>query len=93
MIAAQTASRRRLDENGAAPATMTLQAKYVHTNLIAQDCGAGRVLSAVFGCVPVPPERDLSGLLMEAGTGLPGASARNASAFAGWRYRPHTGNL
>ena len=27
----------------------------------------------VFGCVPVPPERALSGAQLEAGTGLPGA--------------------
>jgi predicted enzyme related to lactoylglutathione lyase len=53
---------------------MTLQAKYVHTNLIARDW---RSLSAfyqtVFGCVPVPPERDYQGPVFEAGTGLPGA--------------------
>lgn len=53
---------------------MTLQAKYVHTNLIAGDW---RKLAAfyegVFGCVPVPPERDFQGAQLEAGTGIPGA--------------------
>jgi len=47
-------------------------AKYVHTNLVAKDW---RKLSAfyqtLFGCVPVPPERDLCGEQMDAGTGIP----------------------
>ena len=56
---------------------MTLQAKYVHTNLIAHDWRAlADFYRRVFGCVPVPPDRDLSGPLMEAGTGLPGAHLR-----------------
>ncbi|MHC1781323.1 MAG: VOC family protein [Anaerolineaceae bacterium] len=53
---------------------MTIKAKYVHTNLIAQDW---RSLSAfyqeVFGCTPAPPERDYQGEKLEAGTGIPGA--------------------
>ncbi len=56
---------------------MTIQAKYVHTNLIAEDW---RRLAAfyqeVFGCTPVPPERDLGGPTMEAGTGIPGVHLR-----------------
>lgn len=56
-----------------------LGARYVHTNLIARDW---RALAAfyehLFGCVPVPPERDLSGPAMEAGTGLPHAHLRGA---------------
>ena len=56
---------------------MVVQAHYVHTNLIARDW---RVLAdfyqGVFGCVPVPPERDLKGERLEAGTGLPGAHLR-----------------
>ena len=56
---------------------MTLHARYVHTNLIAHDWRAlADFYQRVFGCVPVPPERDLSGPLMEAGTGLPGAHLR-----------------
>jgi predicted enzyme related to lactoylglutathione lyase len=49
-------------------------ARYVHTNLIARDW---RALSGfyreVFGCTPVPPERDFSGPDLEAGTGVPGS--------------------
>ncbi len=56
---------------------MRLQAKYVHTNLIARDWRAlVDFYQRVFGCVPVPPERDLSGPLMEAGTRVPGAHLR-----------------
>ena len=56
---------------------MPLQTCYVHTNLIAHDWRAlADFYQRVFGCVPVPPERDLSGPLVEAGTGLPGAHLR-----------------
>ena len=49
-------------------------ARYVHTNLIARDWRRlARFYQDVFGCVPVPPERNLSGTEMEAGTGVPGA--------------------
>jgi predicted enzyme related to lactoylglutathione lyase len=49
-------------------------ARYVHTNLIAHDWRRlARFYEDVFGCVPIPPERDLSGPAMEAGTGVPGA--------------------
>ena len=52
-----------------------MQARYVHTNLIARDW---RRLAAfyveVFGCVAVPPERQLSGSPLERATGLPGAA-------------------
>jgi predicted enzyme related to lactoylglutathione lyase len=48
--------------------------RYVHTNLIARDW---RRLAAfyqnLFGCVPVPPERDYSGPVFDAGTGVRGA--------------------
>jgi predicted enzyme related to lactoylglutathione lyase len=51
--------------------------RYVHTNLIARDWRAlARFYQDVFGCVPVLPERDLSGREMEAGTGVPGARLR-----------------
>ncbi len=53
---------------------MTISARYMHTNLVARDW---RALSAfyqdIFGCLPVPPERDFQGPQLEAGTGLPGA--------------------
>jgi len=51
--------------------------KYTHTNLIAKDW---KRLSAfyqqVFGCVPVPPERDMSGEWLDRGTGVTGAHIR-----------------
>jgi predicted enzyme related to lactoylglutathione lyase len=57
--------------------TPALQARYVHANLIAHDWQAlARFYETVFGCVRVPPERDLAGPAMEAGTGLPGAHLR-----------------
>ncbi len=53
---------------------MIAGARYVHTNLIARDW---RRLSAfcesVFGCQPLPPERDYSGPVFDAGTSVPGA--------------------
>jgi predicted enzyme related to lactoylglutathione lyase len=56
---------------------MSISAKYVHTNLIAEDWQALAVFyQQVFGCIPVPPERDLQGEKIEAGTGIPGAHLR-----------------
>lgn len=49
-------------------------ARYAHTNLVARDWRSlARFYRDVFGCVPVPPERDYSGPELEAGTGVPGA--------------------
>ena len=51
--------------------------RYVHTNLIAQDWRAlADFYVEVFGCVPVPPERDYAGPDLEAGTGVPGATLK-----------------
>jgi predicted enzyme related to lactoylglutathione lyase len=56
-----------------------VEARYVHTNLVARDW---RRLAAfyewVFGCTPVPPERDLAGPWLEAGTGLQAVRLRGA---------------
>lgn len=53
---------------------MSIQARYVHTNLIARDWRSlARFYQRVFGCEPVPPERDYSGPELERGTGVPGA--------------------
>ena len=53
--------------------------RYAHTNLIARDC---KRLSAfyqeVFGCGPVPPERNLSGERLDRATGLSGAHISGA---------------
>ncbi len=49
-------------------------ARYVHTNLIARDWRSlARFYEEVFGCTPVPPERDYTGADLDAGTGLTGA--------------------
>ncbi len=49
-------------------------ARYGHTNLIAADWRAlARFYEELFGCVPVPPERDYAGLELDRGTGVPGA--------------------
>ncbi|GAB4531777.1 MAG: hypothetical protein Kow0063_11460 [Anaerolineae bacterium] len=51
-----------------------MKARYKHTNVIARDWRAlARFYQDVFGCVPVPPERHLSGAWLEQGTGVPGA--------------------
>lgn len=59
-----------------------IQAKYVHTNIMAQDW---RKLTTfyqdVFGCVPVPPQRDFKGEALERATNIPNA------AFQGMHLR------
>jgi catechol 2,3-dioxygenase-like lactoylglutathione lyase family enzyme len=56
---------------------MTFQARYVHTNLVAQDWRAlAGFYQRVLGCVPVLPERDFQGPTLEAATGIPGAHLR-----------------
>ena len=46
-------------------------ARYVHINLVARDWRRlARFYQDVFGCVPVPPERNLPGAEMEAATGV-----------------------
>jgi predicted enzyme related to lactoylglutathione lyase len=56
---------------------MNIQAKYVHTNLIATDWHSlASFYQEVFGCIPVPPERDFHGALLEAGTGISNAHLR-----------------
>jgi len=45
-----------------------IQARYVPPSIIARDREArAGFREAVFGCMPVPPERNLSGPAMEAG--------------------------
>jgi predicted enzyme related to lactoylglutathione lyase len=51
-----------------------MKARFVHTNLIAQDWKRlAQFYERVFGCTPVPPERNLSGEWLDAATGVPGA--------------------
>jgi catechol 2,3-dioxygenase-like lactoylglutathione lyase family enzyme len=55
---------------------MPIEARYVHTNVVARDWRAlARFYQKVFGCVPVPPERDLRGAWLGAATGIPDARA------------------
>ncbi|MGI6208399.1 MAG: VOC family protein [Anaerolineae bacterium] len=56
---------------------MALKARYVHTNLVAADWQRlAQFYQEVFGCQPVPPERDLSGPWLEDATGIAGARIR-----------------
>ena len=56
---------------------MLIPARYVHTNLIAEDWQAlSNFYQQLFGCTPVPPERDFQGEKLEAGSGIPGAHLR-----------------
>ena len=52
-------------------------ARFGHTNLIARDW---RLLATwyerLFGCTPVPPERDYAGADLERGTAIPGAALK-----------------
>ncbi len=56
-----------------------MEISYRHTSIVARDW---RALAAFYvralGCVMVPPERDLSGAWLDAGTGVAGASPRGA---------------
>jgi len=56
---------------------MIAGARYGHTNLIAADWKVlSRFYQELFGCIPVPPERDFRGLDLERGTGIHGAELR-----------------
>jgi len=57
--------------------TMIPNAKYVHTNLIAQDWKKlADFYTHVFGCKKVPPERDLSGHWLDDATNIQNAHIR-----------------
>ena len=52
-----------------------IDARFGHVNLIARDWRAlAAFYQRVLGCTPVPPERDLSGDALSAGTGIPNAA-------------------
>jgi Predicted enzyme related to lactoylglutathione lyase len=56
---------------------MAINARYVHTNLIARDWKKlVRFYGDVFGCIPKGPERDLSGEWLDQVTSLSGARLR-----------------
>ncbi|MBN2551716.1 MAG: VOC family protein [Spirochaetales bacterium] len=54
-----------------------VQARYTHTNLVARDWRKlSRFYESVFGCLPVPPERDLEGEGLQRGSGVSGVRIR-----------------
>jgi predicted enzyme related to lactoylglutathione lyase len=56
---------------------MSIQARFVHTNLIAQDWKKiATFYEQVFGCTPVLPERDLAGQWLDDSTRVPNARIR-----------------
>ena len=56
---------------------MIPNARYGHTNLIARDWRKlATFYEEVFGCVPVPPERDYAGPELERGTGVKGSTVK-----------------
>ena len=56
---------------------MIQNATFAHTNLIAKDWRSlARFYIEVFGCSPVPPERDYSGPVFDALTAIQGARLR-----------------
>jgi len=53
---------------------MSIRSQYIHTNTISRDWKRlAAFYEKVFGCIPVPQERALSGKWLEAATGVPGA--------------------
>ncbi len=53
---------------------MSIKAKYVHTNLIAEDWHSlVDFYIKIFNCEKAPPERHFKGKALEKGTGIPGA--------------------
>jgi len=53
---------------------MTINARYVHTNIVAADWKElVQFYQQVFGCEPVPPQRHHSGQWLADVTGIPGA--------------------
>ena len=63
-----------------------MNAKYVHTNIIANDWKKlADFYTRAFGCVLVPPERDYSGEALDSGTGLINAHLRGVHLrLPGW---------
>jgi predicted enzyme related to lactoylglutathione lyase len=56
-----------------------IEARFGHVNIVASDWRRlAEFYTRVFGCMFVPPERDLSGPVLEAGTGVPGATIHGA---------------
>ena len=59
-------------------------ARYGHTNLIARDWRRlATWYERLFGCVPVPPERDYAGPDLSRGTAIPDAALKGVLAEGG----------
>ncbi len=71
---------------GCEKGSFMIEARYVHTNLIARDWRAlAGFYQKVFGCQPVPPERDFRGEKLEAGAGIAGARIQGGHLrLPGW---------
>jgi len=55
----------------------SFKARYTHTNLVARDWKRlAAFYERLFGCIPVPPERDLSGEWLTRATGVREAALR-----------------
>lgn len=53
---------------------MAFSARFVHTNIVARDWRRlADFYEQVFDCIPVPPERHITGQWIEAATGIPNA--------------------
>ena len=56
---------------------MSFSTRFAHVNIVARDYRRLSVFyRKVFGCIPVPPERDLRGEWLDTATGLRGAHIR-----------------
>ena len=65
---------------------MPIQARYVHTNIVAKDWRAlARFYQQVFGCEVILPERDHHGPWVQRATAVPDAQVRGAHIrLPGW---------
>lgn len=56
---------------------MPIDARFVHVNIVARNWRRlAQFYAEVFGCVPLPPERDLAGEWLETATDIPEAHIR-----------------
>jgi predicted enzyme related to lactoylglutathione lyase len=67
---------------------MTTNTRFAHTNLVAKDWRKlARFYEQVFGCTPVPPERDLSGQWLDDAVGIPSVHISEEEQSASLRIR------
>lgn len=53
---------------------MAISARFAHVNIVSRDWKRlARFYQRVFGCTPVPPERELTGQWLDDATGIPNA--------------------